>query len=92
MHVDLDPQLAALIHEKVESGSYTDASAVVREALRLLEEHDQRRTLGAELQVGFEQIEQGELVDFTPELLDRLARESEENARNGKPVKDAVRP
>jgi putative addiction module CopG family antidote len=91
MQGDLDPQLAALIRQNVESGGYLDADEVIREALRLLDEHDRKR-LRAELQIGFDQIERGELVDFTPELLDQLVRESEENARNGKPIKDAVKP
>jgi antitoxin ParD1/3/4 len=40
MNVNLTPQLEKLVREKVESGMYTSASEVVREALRLLEEQD----------------------------------------------------
>lgn len=36
MNVSLTPQLEALIHQKVETGLYNDASEVVREALRYL--------------------------------------------------------
>lgn len=38
MTVTLDPQLEALIAEKIASGRYQSASEVIREALRLLEE------------------------------------------------------
>lgn len=38
-------KLEALIEEKVESGLYTSASEVVREALRLLDERDQMLAL-----------------------------------------------
>jgi antitoxin ParD1/3/4 len=40
MNVNLTPQLEDLVREKVESGMYTSASEVVREALRLLQEQD----------------------------------------------------
>ena len=41
MNVSLTPELEQLVTQKVESGRYTSASEVIREALRLLEEHDQ---------------------------------------------------
>jgi antitoxin ParD1/3/4 len=47
MNVSLTPELDKFVAAKVESGRYNSASEVVREALRLLEEHDQAR--GAQL-------------------------------------------
>ena len=93
MHVELDPRLEALIRHKVDAGDYRDAGEVIREAIRLLDERDRRlQQLRAELSIALGQMERGELIEFTPELLERLSREAEENARNGKPVKDAVKP
>lgn len=43
MNVNLTPQLEDLVRSKVNSGLYTSASEVVREALRLLEEQDRLR-------------------------------------------------
>jgi len=43
MNVSLTPELDQFVAGKVESGRYTSASEVVREALRLLEEHDRAR-------------------------------------------------
>lgn len=43
MNVSLTPHLEELIQDKVSSGRYGNASEVVREALRLLEERDQER-------------------------------------------------
>lgn len=43
MNVSLTPELDKFIARKVESGRYNSASEVVREALRLLEEHDHTR-------------------------------------------------
>jgi antitoxin ParD1/3/4 len=44
MNVSLTPELDRYVAGKVESGRYTSASEVVREALRLLEERDQVRS------------------------------------------------
>jgi antitoxin ParD1/3/4 len=43
MNVSLTPELEKFVNTKVESGRYNSASEVVREALRLLEEHDEAR-------------------------------------------------
>ncbi len=43
MNVNLTPQLEALVRAKVDSGLYTSASEVVREALRLMQEQDRLR-------------------------------------------------
>jgi len=40
MNVSLTPELENFVSAKVDSGRYNSASEVVREALRLLEEHD----------------------------------------------------
>ena len=45
MNVNLSPQLEAMVKATVASGRYTSASEVVREALRLMEQHDQLRVL-----------------------------------------------
>jgi antitoxin ParD1/3/4 len=42
MNVSLTEQLAKFVKSKVSSGRYTSSSEVVREALRLLEQRDQR--------------------------------------------------
>jgi antitoxin ParD1/3/4 len=43
MNVSLTPELEEFVRTKVESGRYNSASEVVREALRLLEEHESAR-------------------------------------------------
>ena len=59
MNVSLTPELEKLVSAKVESGRYNSASEVVREALRLLEEHDRARA--------------AQLAEFSQELGRRLA-------------------
>ncbi len=43
MNVSLTPELEQFVQAKVENGRYNSASEVVREALRLLEEHEKAR-------------------------------------------------
>jgi antitoxin ParD1/3/4 len=43
MNVSLTSELEEFVAGKVKSGRYSSASEVVREALRLLEEHDRTR-------------------------------------------------
>ena len=82
MNVSLTPELDRFVAGKVESGLYTSASEVVREALRLLEEQDRARTaqIGAfnrELGARLQSLERGEVV--RPETsLRRLQKKSEE--------------
>ena len=88
----LDDRSESLIRQRVASGRYADEAAVVRAALDLLEEHDRIQALRDEIQIGLDQIARGEVVEFTPELLDQLSDEAEQNALSGKPVRDAVKP
>ena len=73
MNVSLTQELEKFVSDKVESGRYNSASEVVREALRLLEEHDQARS--AQL-AGFNQ-ELGRRLD----TLDRGLRVPPADAR-----------
>ena len=77
INISLTPHLEAMIREKVESGSYNSASEVVREALRLLEQEDELRTLKVQrlrrdLQEG---LESGPSAVFDAEEIKRAARE-----------------
>ncbi|HKR97476.1 MAG TPA: type II toxin-antitoxin system ParD family antitoxin, partial [Candidatus Angelobacter sp.] len=65
MNVSLTPELEELISQKVQSGRYTSASEVIREALRLLEEQDQLRqkrlaAIRQEIDEGLAQLDRGE--------------------------------
>ncbi len=88
MNVSLTPQLEELVRRKVESGLYNNASEVVREALRLMEERDRLSRLRAAIAAGDEQLARGEVVDWTPDFLERLKREAAEEDRQGLPIGD----
>lgn len=48
MNISLNPHFEEMVKTKVDSGLYNSVSEVVREALRLLEERDQMRSLQME--------------------------------------------
>lgn len=62
--------------EKVERGDFPDAGEVIREAMRLLDEQEQElQQIRDKLQVGLDQLDRGEHVLFTPELMNQLRLE-----------------
>jgi antitoxin ParD1/3/4 len=92
MSVQLAPRVADRIRQKVETGDYADADAVMEEALSLLDERDRMRDLRASLVRANEQIERGEFVEWTPDLLEQWDREADELMRQGRQPKADVRP
>jgi antitoxin ParD1/3/4 len=92
MNVSLTPEVEAMIRQRVESGRYTNASEVVREALRHLEDYERRQHLRALLAVGEEGERQGNLVEFTPEYEENLSRRVEERFLRGDEPDPAVCP
>ena len=93
MVVTLSTEIEALIKQKVESGRYGSASEVIQEAVLQLD--DRQRDLDrlrAEVAMGFSQLDRGEGVILTPELVDELKLKAAESARLRRPIKDAVKP
>lgn len=87
MNVSLTPELEKFVSAKVESGRYSSASEVVREALRLLEEHDHARAtqlaeFNQELGRRLDSLDRGEHVN-PAHTRDRLKRKSEARRKSG---------
>ena len=89
MNVHLTPELEQLIQNKVESGRYNSASEVVREALRLMEQKDELRTIQLQelrkrIGKGLSEADLGQGADgerFTQGLIEDLdTRESKRKA------------
>lgn len=83
MSVTLTPELEAMIQERVESGRYSDASEVVRDALHHLEEHERLKHLRTLLEVGRQDELRGDFVEYTPEWVAGLAQRVEERFLRG---------
>ena len=89
VNISITPELDRFLQSRVESGRYQTTSEVVREALRLLERHEQERDeafhqLKAKLERGAGQAERGELIDGD-EVFDEL-REMIQERRRAKAV------
>jgi len=86
VNVSITPELDSFLQSRVKSGRYQTTSEVVREALRLLERHEQEREetlnrLKAKLERGAGQAERGELIDGD-EVFDELREMIEERRRS----------
>ena len=84
MNVSLTPQLESYVKQKVASGMYNSVSEVMREALRLLEEHDALKdmklaALRRDLQDGIEELDQGEGTPLRIDEIKAKARAIKEN-------------
>jgi antitoxin ParD1/3/4 len=85
MNVSLTTELEKFVSAKVESGRYNSASEVVREALRLLEEHDQARSVqlagfNQEIRRRLDTLDHGRHVSPT-DARARLRRKSEQRRK-----------
>jgi antitoxin ParD1/3/4 len=87
INVSLTPELEQFVQAKVESGRYNSASEVIREAPRLLGDHEQARAaqlaaFNQELGRRMASLDGGESVD-PAKVRSRLQKKSEER-RNGR--------
>lgn len=85
MNISLTPELDKFVADKVQSGRYTSASEVVREALRLLEEHDEARAaqlaiFNRELSARLAALDEGQRID-PKSVRERLTKRSTERRR-----------
>lgn len=93
MNVSLTPRLEAIVRQKVESGLYNNASEVVREAIRLMEERDQQmESLRAAIAEGRESLRHGEPYRWHEESRDEVIAMARQADADGEPISDDVRP
>ena len=84
MTIQLPPDVEASIRQRVRRGRFADATEVVREAMRLLDERErQLDVLRVKIQIGFDEADRGETDEWTPELRERLRREARAMHRRG---------
>lgn len=84
MAIQLPADVEAGIRRKVESGHFSDAAEVVREAMRLLDDQERHlASLREKLQIGLDQLDRGESVEWTPELREQIRRSANRRARLG---------
>ncbi len=93
MNVSLTPRLEAIVRQKVESGLYNSASEVVREAIRQMDERDQKMDrLRAALAEGNESLRHGTPYRWHEGSVDEMIAMARQADADGEPISDDVRP
>jgi len=93
MHINLSPEMEKFVQSKVDTGFYSNATEVIRDAIRRMREEDERiASMRAALERGDAQLDNGQGTAYTPELMQRVAAKAKGNARRGKKVSPDVTP
>lgn len=82
MSIAIKPELEAKILRLVERGVYPDSNAVLDAAIASLEDA-RLADLRAKLQIGIDQLERGETVEWTARLMDELFENARQRAARG---------
>lgn len=83
MNVSLTPRLEEIVRQKVQSGLYNNASEVVREAIRQMDERDRFNRLKAAIAEGDADYDRGDVEEFTPALVEEMMRDADRMAQQG---------
>ena len=83
MALQLSPRIQRQISEKVASGKYPDADAVIEIALTLLSDQEKLQHVRDILSEASAQVERGEAVEFTAEVRERLWQSALRRAADG---------
>lgn len=91
MHINLSPEIEQYLQQKVGTGFYSNASEVVRDAIRRMWEEDEKlEKLRAAIRQGDEQIDRGEGIAYSASQLDNMTEKALQNAGNGKKIDSDV--
>jgi antitoxin ParD1/3/4 len=75
MHVNLSPEMEGFIRNKVASGFYGNATEVIRDAIRRMQAEETRIVAWqAAVKLGDEQLDRGEAVPYTADLLKEITQ------------------
>lgn len=86
MNIVFPPVDESYIKAKIEDGFYTNATELVRDAVRRLREQDDAKyaRLMAALEEGMQDVRGGRTVTYTPELLEQIEKEAIQHAAEGR--------
>lgn len=92
MSVLLRPETQQRIRDRVSSGQFQDADAVVSEALELLARKEQFEHTKSLIAAGIEQIDRGEMVEWTEDSMAQALERARERSQLGLAISDHVKP
>lgn len=96
MNVNFPPVDENYIRSKVENGYYSNATELVRDAVRRMRERDEsghrRARIDAALREALDDVEAGRVEVYTPEFWDNVEAEAEKLAESGTSLSPEVLP
>ncbi len=93
MHVNLSPEMEVFVREKVASGFYGNATEVIRDAIRRMQAEESRLLAWqTAIRKGDEQLDRGEGVTYSPEILNDITRSAVGAMHSGQPIDPDVLP
>lgn len=93
MHVNLSPEMEGFIKTKVASGFYGNATEVIRDAIRRMQAEESRvAAWQAAIKVGDDQLDRGEGITYTPEILNNITQSALGAMHGGTPMDPDVLP
>lgn len=93
IHVSLPPEMEGFIESKVASGLYSDATAVIGDAIRLMQAEEVFiAAWQAAIRLGSDQLDRGEGLAYSSETLNDITRSAIDALHSGEPIDADVAP
>jgi antitoxin ParD1/3/4 len=84
--------MEGFIKQKVASGSYGDATEVIRDAIRRMQAEEDRATAWrAAIAIGDAELDRGEGIPYTSDTLNDITRIAIEEMHSGRPIRPFTR-
>jgi antitoxin ParD1/3/4 len=93
MHVNLSPEMETYIKSKVAGGFYGNSTEVIRDAIRRMQAEEKHRAAWLEaIAKGEAQLDQGEGVPYTTELMSNITQTALNTMHSGQLLDPNVLP
>jgi antitoxin ParD1/3/4 len=93
MHVNLSAEMEGFIKSKVASGFYSNATEVIRDAIRRMQADEIRISAWkSAIEQGADQLDRGEGIAYSPAVLENITQSAIEAMHSGKPMDADVLP
>src|SRR5271165_4476942 len=93
MHINLSPEMESYIKTKVSSGFYGNATEVIRDAIRRMQANERQiAAFQAAVAKGDAQLDRGEGVEYSAELMNTMTQTALQDMQSDKPIDPDVIP